>query len=351
MTKNNTVEDVIDILYNRKERTYKDFVNLPENEEKSSLFITYIEKQLERFVKIVKSIDENDLIEALKGFEDFKGKLSKPRFINLIKKISHEYLKVLRLCYCPNQAQALQSLEKLLGMDNRRFMPYLKEQLFNYCGAFFDQYEILYRVRDGKIDESIDNCWHTPFNIRQHSYAGRFSSPGFPCLYLADSPETCNAEVGELKKGYARWLGEFRLKEKQRLVYLDLTIPSADQIASSTPYEKIKYILSYPLRLLCTTYALHKSDQFGEEYLFSQVLINLLSHPLSDKSGINSVIGVVYNSTKNPEGISFALPAKSDSIPPGCNEIYSRKLQEIFQHDRPMKIKENKKRTSKDTVS
>lgn len=330
-----TIEEALNFLYNENGMSYSAFVKLPENIDKSSLFVAYIKLQFERFKEVVKAIDEPSLIKEIELFGDFEGHISKRRFTNLIQKISEGFLNVLHKCYYPNQAQALIDLEKLLGMNNRILMPYLVEQLINYCSFDYPRNSILYRVRDAKNGDDVDNCWHTPFNIRQRSYAGRFSSPGFPCLYLADSIKTCCAEVGPLNEGQTRWLGEFHLKEGQLLGCLDLTIPSNKRIKASNSYERIQFFLTYPIRILCTTFAEHKSDTFGEEYLFSQALINLLSSPANENSGMCRVSGIIYDSTRNNGGINIAIPAKSDTIPPRAEEKYSRFLQAKFHHNKP----------------
>lgn len=340
MKKFKTIEEALNFLYNKQPLSYSDFVILPENKGNASLFAAYVRSQYYRFIDIVKAIDESTLSNAIKEFEEFQGNPSKRRFINLLKKISNDFFRILKECYSPNSAKALSDLEKLLGMNNRNLMQYLVEPLINYCSFDYPQNSILYRVRDAKIGEEIDNCWHTPFQIREKSYAGRFSSPGFPCLYLADSSETCCKEI-KLNKGYARWLGEFRLKKKQTLICLDLTIPSESKIKTANYYEQIQLFLTFPLRILCTTYAEHKSDTFGEEYIFSQALINLLSFPLKDNSGLCRVSGIMYNSTKHKGGINIALPARSISIPPNPEERYSKYLQDMFSHAKPSKFDVN----------
>ena len=335
MKKHKTIEETLNTLYNKVELTYSEFVSLPGHKNKSSLFFAYIQREFDRFIEIVNQVDNALIVEALTEFGDFEGVISKRRFINLLKKISDESLKILKECYYPNPAQALKDLEYLLGMNNRKLMPYIVEQLINYCTFDYPRNNVFYRVRDANADEVIDNCWHTPYYMRQNAYSGRFSSPGFPCLYISDSPETCYAELGELKENMIRWLGKFRLKENIVLGCLDLRLPKDETIKNSSPYEQIQYFLTYPIRLLCTTYAEHKSDSFGEEYLFSQALINLLSHPLDENSGMSRVSGILYDSTKNPGGINIALPAKSIHLPPDQNETYSQFLQVLFQHEQP----------------
>lgn len=331
-----SLEQVLKILYKEATNEYKLFIE--NHAKKSSVFFYFIKYKFSEFIIELNQISESDLTATLKEFEGFQGNISKVRFLNLIKKITREYLTILGECYRANQVKALLSLENLLGNNNRLLKPYLVEQLINYCTYNFSNNPILFRIRDENKGEKVDNCWHTPFFIRQNSYTGRFSMPGFPCLYLADSPSTCNAEIKGPTKGKDRWLAQFSLKKGKNLICLDLRIPTTEEIERADSTQKIQLLLTYPLRLLCSTTAQNRTDGFGEEYLFSQALMNVISFPLNDESGICSVNGVVYNSTKRLGGINYALPAKSNNIPPSVEEIYSTELQELFTFSNPQII-------------
>lgn len=57
------------------------------------------------------------------------------------------------------------------------------------------------------------------------SYAGRFDSPGFPVLYVAESPDTCAAEVAHHLK--AHYLDRKHAVRAQDFTYTLLEIPIA----------------------------------------------------------------------------------------------------------------------------
>ena len=346
-----SINEVLIKLYAPESLIYKEILGKEENKEKASLFYSYISQKFKEFIEIAKEVDEKELIEALHRFNGainigFKGNISKQRFVNLLKKICNELKTILEECYAANQSKAFIELEKLLGKEgvetrNSTFGKYLHEQYINYCMTKIDSSKVLYRVRDCNSDEPRDNCWHTPYNIRQYAYAGRFSTPGFPCLYLSDSPETSMEEVGKLQKEY-RLIGTFTLKKGKIFSCIDLRFPlGKEEIEKTTEKEKIELFLSYPLRLLCTcpTIEKRKSNAFAEEYLFSQVLINVIMSPNNENSGMLNVDGICYNSTKRIGGINYALPAKTKSVPPKQDEKFSKQLEDLFDHPKPQEIK------------
>ena len=310
--------------------------------EGASLFYRYIEIKFSEYINIIKQIRTEELETLLRETTDFIGQKTKLRFVNLITKICKGYLKILKECYNPNPLSALSLLDRMLGEHNSAFRlnRYLNEQLVNYCSYLIKTQDILYRMRDEDVEKGIpDNCWHVPYNIRQYSYSGRFSIPGFPCLYLGEDIATCDAEIGELKMGKSRWCGSFTLKPQKQLGVVDLTFPSKKEIESMCSYDKFCLFLNYPLKILCCTKALHKTDSFAEEYLFSQKLMNVLSEPSNDRNGITRILGIVYNSTKRKEGRNYVLSARPNSTPPAKDERHSKLLCSLLQHHNIEKVR------------
>lgn len=310
------------------------------NASRSSVFAKYISEKFDNFIKIIESIDKNELSSIILTFDDFKGKKTVKRFINLMSNVCNILSGILKDCYKSNQSIALNKLERLLDYKVPKVNNYLDDYTLNYFYKININDTKLFRMRDEAADNCIDNCWHTPFYMREKSYSGRYSLPGFPCLYLGDSAECCNKEIGKLKKKNIRYVGEFIIpKGSDGICCLDLRNPSKSEIEKMEDNDKIKSLITYPLRLLCTTPHVHKSDQFCEEYLFSNCLIALITNPTKEDSGIYNVDGVMYDSTVYPGGINFALPAKSESIPPSASEQFSNRLQQVFIHDKPKPYK------------
>lgn len=83
-------------------------------------------------------------------------------------------------------------------------------------------------------------------SLRHKAFAGRYSLLGYPCLYLADSKDTCNAKLGELKNEM-RIVTSFTLLKSISLY--DLSIPSEDKIQNATKYDLFIMLLNFPLNL------------------------------------------------------------------------------------------------------
>lgn len=322
--------------------TYNAFCEFPENKDKASLFYLYMDKIFRLFISHLSQIEQEDLIHHIKEFGDFRGKITKKRFINLIKYICQELLCSLRYSYCYDKGIGNVKLEKLLRNNNPKLLKYLTDNYFNYCSSTLTRDLILYRMRDGKIDEKIDNCWHTPYFIRQNSYTGRFSQAGYPCLYLSSDPETSNLELKSLNEGYIRWLGTFILKPGKSLICLDLTRSTKNEIKEMESYDLICNLLSWPLKSLCSIEGMHKSDGFCEEYLFSQLLMEVITSSQNKDNGIVFVHGIKYNSVKTGR-FNYVLPAISKNIPSNPDEKFSIHLQELFEHPLPTVYEVRKK--------
>ena len=295
-------------------------------------FYYFIKNILESFIEGLNNVENNSVEEMLKPHkndEHFKATYTKPRLINFLQKLHTKFLNILALCYKGDLYSAHKELDKLL---NNQWSRYLIESYQNYLG--FDigrQGKIFYRMRDeNKHDKNgnniiIDNCFHVPFDKRQFAYTGRYNMLGYPCLYLGDSKETCDNELGELNKD-TRWVGEFT--PKQQLNLYDLRIPSEEIIKEANNYDLFRMVLAYPLIALCTTEA--ETKGYNEEYLFPQ----LLFQSLLIKRDAVGLIGILYSSTKKRGDYNIVIPALySEKHPQQIG--YSKIVLDLFDTNNP----------------
>ena len=330
------LDQVLHTLYEFKEGEYKTFCS---NQEGPSLFYHYISNKFEEYLGIIKDINEEEIESVLFISCEFKGSNTKLRFINLSKSICYHILLILKNLYSPNHVQSLIDLERLLDGRNKDLKRYLNDMYINYFRYDLDNRTIFYRILDWDENQICTNCWHTPYNLREHSSAGRYNIPGYPALYLGNSKDTCLKEVGKTIPKKNRWLGEFILKDKQQLACLDLRMSMAQDIDNLTVYDKFSLLITYPLRFICSVESLHKTEKFCEEYLFSQALVSLLFVPTDIyKTRFTTFCGVVYDSTKLKGGVNYAIYAKPQDYPPSKEESYSHKLKSIFHHDMPLRL-------------
>lgn len=290
-------------------------------------FYYFITEVIESFIEELNSVENDSVEEILRPLENnehFKATYTKHRLINFLKKLHKKLLYILSLCYKGDLYSALKELNRLL---NNQWSRYLIESYQNYLDLKIEQQgDTFYRMRDeNKHDDNgnnniINNCFHVPFEKRQYAYTGRYNMLGYPCLYLGDSKETCDKELGELSKDI-RWVGEFT--PKQQLNLYNLCIPSESEIKEANNYELFKMVLAYPLIALCTTKA--KATGYNEEYLFPQ----LLFQSLLIKRDAEGLIGIQYSSTKKQGGYNIVIPALYNEKHP--QQIgYSKILLDLF---------------------
>lgn len=298
------------------------------------LFYEFINKKLEAFIDTVTQIDTDSLQKILKSdnaIAHFVEPYTKLRFIHCMKKVCKDFLQILALCYKGNLTDADRSLKRLLR--SRCYSKYLVEDYIEHLSFSLEKGKEYYRMRDeNKCDAKgneliVDNCWHVPYEKRAFAFSGRYNLLGYPCLYLGDSKETCEAELGPLDKT-RRWVGVFGLK-KDVLLY-DLRIPSEEMIDGADEYDWFRMLLKYPLIAACTAKSRRKG--FNEEYFMPQLLFHQI---LMAGNKETSHKGIVYSSTKHKGGYNIVLPALyAGKEPPASG--YSKMLLEMFEQQAPV---------------
>lgn len=317
-----TIDDLLIELYDN------DLYEKTRDTNKES-FYRYSKLQLEQYRQKLLALEEAEIKYALSEFGFFIGPITKRRFINAVSEIINKSLDVLSLCYKGDMLGASEKLEKLL-LSKPKLKRYLSDyfiNLFKSSKKLSVLNSTLYRMRDDKKEEIVNDCWHVPYEKRYLVSTNRYNVSGFPCLYLSDSKETASKEIGELKKGYVRWFSKFKLKSDIWL--FDLCTPIKKDILKMSNHDKISLLLTYSIRFLCTSKA--ATDGAPEEYYFSQ----LLSHILMKKTEnpILSFKGIVFSSTKNKGGINYMLPAYYDNKEPVFG--FSIRLLNLFETTNP----------------
>lgn len=304
-----------------------------ETANRHSFFYDFIQKEFSHFLNLLNNLNEDELKQIAKNYDIFyELPLTKRRFKNLMNFITDKLLEILRYCYKGDLWYAGSLLQALMGESNKKMQEYLIEPYIEYFKyRKLDKIE-WYRMRDSNAWESVDNCWHLPYNLRHKASAGRFNMEGFPCLYLADSLETANAELGNIEFGKLRWYCKFKLKQnKKNLFLMDLSIPNLNE--ELTEKEELDLIITYPIRLLCSVKTSHKGNSFHEEYYLPQLMCQML---MTSKIGIlYKGKGMIYSSTKNLNGINCILPAIYNGIIPP-QKGYSNILLDLFETSKPI---------------
>ena len=146
----------------------------------------------------------------------------------------------------------------------------------------------LYRARKGKDLQERKELFHTPFELRTKCASYRFSTLGYPSLYLASSLETALLEVG-VKNPLEYFCSCF--KTNNDICVVDLALPNRDL----TFWEQYSLLVFYPLIVACNLKVKNTDDPFKPEYVIPQLLTQVIRLHSSD------IIGISYTSTKHKQ--------------------------------------------------
>ena len=146
----------------------------------------------------------------------------------------------------------------------------------------------LYRARKGKDLQERKELFHTPFELRTKCASYRFSTLGYPSLYLASSLETALLEVGA-KNPLEYFCSCF--KTNNDICVVDLALPNRDL----TFWEQYSLLVFYPLIVACNLKVKNTDAPFKPEYVIPQLLTQIIRLHSSD------IIGISYTSTKHKQ--------------------------------------------------
>lgn len=146
----------------------------------------------------------------------------------------------------------------------------------------------LYRARKGKDLQERKELFHTPFELRTKCASYRFSTLGYPSLYLASSLETALLEVGA-KNPLEYFCSCF--KTNNDICVVDLALPNRDL----TFWEQYSLLIFYPLIVACNLKVKNNNYPFKPEYVIPQLLTQIIRLHSSD------IIGISYTSTKHKQ--------------------------------------------------
>lgn len=156
----------------------------------------------------------------------------------------------------------------------------------------------LYRLRKMKSpkEKRILDFFHVPFKERYLMGTYRYSIPGYPSLYCAESvygawEEMDRSELNEF--GYAI----FKVKEDFRL--LDLRWRFEDEELQNNGDKLLNYMLRLPLIIACSMQVKHSRDKFVPEYIFPQQIFKWLMDRMQKMNySEGDILGVMYTSNK-----------------------------------------------------
>ncbi|RIJ45504.1 hypothetical protein D1614_22820 [Maribellus luteus] len=151
----------------------------------------------------------------------------------------------------------------------------------------------LFRIRtvNSNYPLSKKEIFHIPFNMRERVATQRYSIPGLPCLYLANSIYVSWEELGRPSDNIIQ---ASRFCNTRELRLLDLTndIYSNKYDAGNNPIENWQlfyYLTIWPLVAACSVKVPDRNATFKPEYIIPQLLLQWINK--------NELDGIKYSST------------------------------------------------------
>lgn len=221
-----------------------------------------------------------------------------------IEQNAKDLVQVLRL-YCNGNIRDASNLAFLVFSK-------MKPQLMQrYSGATITEtYFRIRKIEDTPFPLIRKELFHIPKSKNHLIGAERYSTAGYPCLYLASQPELAWYECNCPKK-FA--IAKFFIPQEPShfLRFIDfseklVTLSHSFHTWFINETEKLevqryllKHIYSYPLRAACSVSTKYPNAQFHEEYIVPQLLLNWVRNNAEFD-------GIRYESSSNNENVCYA---------------------------------------------
>lgn len=185
-----------------------------------------------------------------------------------------------------------------------------------------------YRMREAEQDQKFgyQDMFHIPVKLRRIVKTQRYSSPGYPCLYIGKSIYGCWEEMGRPHLNDC-WVS--RLQNEEELTLLDLKIPSEGDFNA----RKEDYIRLFPLIISCMMPVKNSKDIYKPEYIIPQLIIEYIIK--TDK------MGVIYTSVhRDCTSFDYPFEVYENIVIPVKNALddknsYDKKLSQLFSITMP----------------
>lgn len=244
----------------------------------SNDFLQDISATFEKYLNIVSSIDN---IEA--------------NILEEVESLCTNLIGVLNLYYDGRKGEAFMKFSAIMNGSADA------QGLFSSIGCIdINPGEFYYRARERKqgIEFTIQDMFHIPLNKRGIVSTQRYSSPGYPCLYLGNSIYSC---WEEMRRPVFNTLMFSAYKVKYVFKVFDMRVPNDSDYSTKVLPQTIRRI---PLMLACGFVVKNPSDVFKPEYIIPQMLVETIicnnrRITLCEKSEIDPDViwGITYTST------------------------------------------------------
>jgi len=201
------------------------------------------------------------------------------------KDLSRGILASIDAYYTGNPRQAYNELKNALSLCN------INQYLDKQHDLPRDTHLFRIRICKENYPLSKEDLFHIPFNLRHLVKTQRYSIPGLPSLYLANSIFTAWEELG---RPDANTIHAVKVENKKSCKLLDLTTDffarQVDFMDEQIDFQKVEYnLMIWPLLAACSFKVQHIDAPFKPEYIIPQLLLQWVNK--------NTVNGIKYSST------------------------------------------------------
>ena len=226
--------------------------------------------------------------------------------------------RVVLSCYQGKRSTAYTQLKNLLKR-------YEKDSIF----VEIPQGTIFYRMRVCDLRKEIKRkeLFHIPFEKIRQIKTQRYSSPGYPCLYLGVSLYGCWEEM-QRPDTESTLFSVFKTTKPFKVV--DMRIPTLQEYLDNTEF----YLKFFPMIIASTIPVINGSDIYKPEYLLPQMILEWVI----EKRKEIKAIGVYYTSAfKNSE--FYRLDHEWDNLVLPVQKTYDKgickELASLFTMTKP----------------
>lgn len=219
------------------------------------------------------------------------------------------------------------------GLHNRAYtklqnlMTFFGEDIFCTLPSDTELYRM--RVTDKRRGLERKDIFHIPLNNRRCIKTQRYSTPGYPCLYLGRSLYVCWEEMG-MPPTETTLVAGFKNISECKLV--DMRVPVLNVFQD----QGDKYAKLFPLIIACSIPVVNKDDVFKPEYVLPQLVLEWTIN----KRHETSAIGVYYTSVFKNQNFFPLLDEEWDNIAipvqkPLAQTAFCPKLKQLFKLTKP----------------
>jgi len=305
------LEDRADLLIEQI-KTHKEKFKIPNRYVGGNYYFPdYVENLLKDYRIFYKDIF-NDLIDEHVPFENNKKNVVLER----IDCLTDSILETINIYYEGKPFEA-----------NDTFIKGLKKNLINkiHLPTTMNEGKSFYRARvqDG-VNFTCKDLFHIDFSLRNMVSTNRYSIPGIPALYLADSSYTCWEEFNRpnIKNLWFMKLINVKCINVIEILLVKDFLKSIEKLNGEDKiYKVLSYLAYFPISIASTIKVVQRNAPFKPEYIIPQML---LEYTISEKiiDGIRfPSTQLNYDQLNEIEAYNYIFPVKTTAKMGLCNEL------------------------------